>query len=137
MQKIYTGGCRCGQLRYEIAADPIFMNHCQCRDCQHVSGTGHGSYLTFPSDTLKKDGKADDWVVAGDSGSLKRHGSCRTCGSPVWLTFDAMPEIFTVHAAGLDDPSLFEPQCVTYASRGHNWDHIDPGLARWETMPGA
>src|SRR5262245_57653169 len=25
------------------------MNDCQCRDCQRTSGTGHGSYLTFPS----------------------------------------------------------------------------------------
>ena len=24
------------------------MNDCQCRDCQQTSGTGHGSYLTFP-----------------------------------------------------------------------------------------
>ena len=28
---------------------PIFQNHCQCRDCQRRSGTGHGSYLTFPA----------------------------------------------------------------------------------------
>ena len=32
-----------------VSAEPIFMNDCQCRDCQRTSGTGHGSYLTFPS----------------------------------------------------------------------------------------
>jgi len=30
---------------YEISAEPIAMNDCQCRDCQSTSGTGHGSYI--------------------------------------------------------------------------------------------
>ena len=48
MSKAFTGGCACGAVRYEIADDPMVMNDCQCRDCQRTSGTGHGSYLTFP-----------------------------------------------------------------------------------------
>jgi hypothetical protein len=43
----YVGGCACGAIRYETSSKPIFENHCQCRDCQKRSGTGHGSYLTF------------------------------------------------------------------------------------------
>jgi hypothetical protein len=35
-----TGGCACGAIRYEISAEPLAMNHCQCRDCQRKSGTG-------------------------------------------------------------------------------------------------
>lgn len=48
MNNPYTGGCSCGAIRYEIPANPVMMNDCQCRDCQHESGTGHGSHLTFP-----------------------------------------------------------------------------------------
>ena len=48
MSEAYTGGCACGAIRYEISAEPLVMNDCQCRDCQRKSGTGHGSYLTFP-----------------------------------------------------------------------------------------
>ena len=40
-----------------------------------------------------------------------------------------MPELFTVHAASLDDPARFKPQAVTYGVRGHAWDHLDPALA--------
>ncbi|MDB5516133.1 MAG: aldehyde-activating protein [Tardiphaga sp.] len=45
MSEVYTGGCACGAIRYEIPTEPLVMNHCQCRDCQRKSGTGHGSYL--------------------------------------------------------------------------------------------
>lgn len=136
MTDAYTGGCACGAIRYEIAAAPVFSNHCQCRDCQQTSGTGHGSYLTFAgrgSATLT--GDATLWAMVGDSGNTKTRGFCPRCGSPVYMTFAAMPDLFTIHAASLDDPSRYAPQVVTYRTRGHAWDHIDPILPQFEKMP--
>ncbi|AXI04732.1 GFA family protein [Aquirhabdus parva] len=136
MIKPYTGGCACGAIGYEISEEPIFSNHCQCLDCQHASGTGHGSYLTFPNMghvTLK--GEAKHWDRVADSGHVKTHWFCPNCGSPVYLTFAAMPHLFTVHAASLDDPSRFIPQVVTYNDRGHSWDQLDPILPKFEKMP--
>jgi len=136
MSKAYTGGCACGAIRYEISAEPLLANHCQCRDCQHKSGTGHGSYLTFPSrDAATLTGQAKRWDMVGDSGNVKTRGFCSTCGSPVYLTFAAMPELFTIHAASLDDPGRFKPQIVTYAVRGHAWDPLDPALPKFDKMP--
>ncbi|KQV68118.1 GFA family protein [Rhizobium sp. Root1220] len=139
MSKLYSGGCACGQIRYETSADPIVELHCQCRECQRRSGTGHSSYLTFGERAAAVDisGDATQWRVAGDSGNDKIHAFCPTCGSPVYLTFAAMPNIIAIHAASLDDPSLFKPQAVTYNIRGHAWDTIDPSLAIFETMPPA
>ncbi len=138
MSKAYTGGCACGAIRYEINAEPVFSNHCQCRDCQYKSGTGHGSYLTFAGRAaVKLSGKATQWDMTGDSGNKKTRGFCPTCGSPVSLTFAAMPDLFTIHAASLDDPSRFKPQVVTYTKRGHAWDKFDSALPAFEKMPPA
>ena len=46
-----------------------------------------------------------------------------------------MPDLFTVHAASLDDPARFKPQAVTYAMRGHAWDDLDPALPKFDKMP--
>jgi hypothetical protein len=137
MTKRYTGGCACGAIRYETSSEPIFSNHCQCLDCQRRSGTGHGSYLTFPRQAdVAITGEAKSWRVAGDSGNEKIHAFCPTCGTPVYLTFAAMPEPIAIHAASLDDPAQFNPQVVTYTIRGLAWDTIDPALATFERMPG-
>lgn len=136
MSAKYTGGCACGAIRYEIAGEPIFQNHCQCRDCQRKSGTGHGSYLTFPKAGVELQGEATHWAIVADSGHAKTRSFCPTCGSPLSLTFSANPEIFTVHAASLDDPTRFTPQAVTYTVRAHDWDHLYPALPRFEKMPG-
>ena len=137
MSQTYTGGCACGAIRYEIAGEPIFQNHCQCRDCQRKSGTGHGSYLTFPRDGVTQRGEATRWDIVADSGNVKTRAFCPTCGSPVYMTFSFAPGVFTVHAASLDDPGRYRPQAVTYTVRGHDWDHLDPALQKFETMPSA
>ena len=135
MSQAYTGGCACGAIRFEIAADPVFQNHCQCLDCQHKSGTGHGSYLTFARAGVTHSGEATRWDIVGDSGNTKTRAFCPTCGSPVYMTFAAMPELFTVHAGSLDEPARFQPQAVTYAKRGHVWDRLAPDLPKFDTMP--
>ena len=136
MSTPYTGGCACGALRYEISAEPLAMNHCQCLDCQKTSGTGHGSYLSFPD---RKDvileGQATHWDMVADNGHVKTRGFCPACGAPVFLTFSATPQVFTVHAGSLDDPGRFAPQMATYAVRGHAWDALDPAMTRFERMP--
>jgi hypothetical protein len=136
MSQRYTGGCACGAIRYETSSEPIFENHCQCRDCQKRSGTGHGSYLTFARRTeVAISGEAGTWRVAGDSGNEKVHAFCPVCGTPVYLTFIAAPELIAVHATSLDDPGQFRPQALTYRGRGYAWDAIDPSLTSFEKMP--
>jgi hypothetical protein len=129
MSEPYTGGCACGAIRYEISAEPVVMNDCQCRDCQRKSGTGHGSYLTFPRMAVKLRGEAKHWDIVGDSGNVKTRAFCPACGSPVYMTFAARPDRFTVHAASLDDPSRYKPQMVMYGVRGYAWDHVDSSPA--------
>ena len=75
---------------------------------------------------------AAHWDIVGDSGNVKTRAFCPTCGSPVYLLFTAMPGIFTIHAASLDDPARFNPQVVTYGVRGYDWDNLDPALPKFD-----
>ena len=84
---------------------------------------------------MKREGEAKHWDIVGDSGNVKTRAFCPTCGSPVYMTFAAMPDLFTVHAASLDDPGQFKPQVVTYGVRGYGWDHLDPALTKFDKMP--
>jgi hypothetical protein len=136
MSEAYQGGCACGAVRYEISGEPVFQNHCQCRDCQKKSGTGHGSYLTVLRDGVKLTGKTTHWDLVADNGNVKTRAFCPTCGSPLYITFKANPQFMAVHAASLDDPARFKPQAVTFTSRGLAWDKLDPTLQGFAKMPG-
>lgn len=135
MTDAYTGGCACGGIRYEIAAEPLVMLDCQCLDCQKKSGTGHLSHLVYPRAAVKLTGTAKHWDMVADSGNVKTRAFCPECGSPLYVTFPANPDVFAVHAGSLDDPARFKPQFVTYVVRGHAWDKIDPALPKFDRMP--
>ena len=85
----------------------------------------------------KLKGEATHWDIVGDSGNVKTHAFCPACGSPVYLTFAAMPDLFAVHATSLNSHRpWFKPQMVTYGVRGpYGWDHLDPGLPKFDRMP--
>ena len=135
MSEPYTGGCACGAIRYEISAEPVAMNDCQCRQCQRESGTGHASHLTFPNSAVTVMGQALHWEMVGDTGTVKKRAFCPNCGAPVYMTFQDMPDYFVVRAASLDDPSRYKPQMVTWTAAAQAWDHVDPDLPKLDRMP--
>lgn len=135
MSDSYEGGCACAAIRYGSTGEPVFSNHCQCRDCQRESGTGHGSYLTFRRADMTFAGETATWDMVADSGSVKTRHFCPTCGVAVYLTFAAMPDFVAVRAGSLDDPGRFKPHAVTYALRAWPWDLIDADLVRFDKMP--
>ncbi|MEY9589940.1 hypothetical protein ABIA06_002231 [Bradyrhizobium yuanmingense] len=135
MEKPYTGGCACGAIRYSIEGEPLFSNHCQCRDCQRESGSGHGSYATFARAGVTLTGDARHWDMVANNGKVKTRGFCTQCGVAVYMTFAAQPDVFTIRAASLDEPARYRPQAVTFAARGQGWDPLDPGLVKFDGMP--
>jgi hypothetical protein len=135
MGEPYSGGCACGAIRYEVSGVPLTQNDCQCRQCQRQAGTGHGSYLTFVDAEVKLQGEAEHWETKGELGTVKRSRFCSNCGSPVFLTFPEMPNVFVVRAGSLDDPSRYQPELVMWTAAGHPWDSVGQELARFEKMP--
>ena len=133
----YTGGCACGAVRYEIAADPVLSWKCQCRDCQRASGTGHGSGVGFPKAAVRMTGTLKFYEVRAASGNIAGRGFCPICGAWVASTTSGFPDLAIVTAGSLDEPGKFAPQLVCWASSGHAWDDVAQGLPKYEKMPPA
>jgi hypothetical protein len=135
MHGSHTGGCACGAIRFSISGDPVAALHCQCRQCQRDSGTGHGSHLVFNCATVELQGTAGAWRQSGDGGTVKEKAFCPTCGTPVYISFPDNPDLFSVMAASLDEPERFQPQFVVWADAGQAWDYSDPSLSQSPRMP--
>lgn len=137
MAELITGGCLCGAVRYECRAEPQFAGHCQCRDCQKHTGTGHSSYLGVPADALSISGEIRHYDTTAESGSIATRGFCPICGSPILFKTNAVTGSIFLTAGSLDDPSLFEPSVVVFTASAQSWDHIDPALQRFPRSPQA
>lgn len=135
MSAVNKGGCLCGDIRYEVTADPAMAGHCHCTDCQKYSGGGHISIMAVPDAGFALKGDVASFDKTADSGNTITRHFCAKCGAHVHNTNTGMPGLTFVSVGTLDDPSVFEPQMVVYASRAHAWDKQPSDLAHFPAMP--
>ena len=126
MQIRFQGGCSCGAVRYESSADPQFSFHCQCRQCQRASGTGHASLLAVPAEALAIRSALKFHDQKADSGNITSRGFCPVCGNPIVSKSSGYPQMQLVHAASLDDPSWFKPEKLAHTESAQPWDFVNP-----------
>jgi hypothetical protein len=126
----FSGGCSCGAVRYEIAAEPIRGFQCQCRDCQRDTGGGHASVMVFARNAFHLSGKVTEISRTADSGAGKSKGFCGNCGVPIYNKPEDKPEFIGIYVGSLDNAAAFKPAIVLFCSRGHEWDHLDPDVPK-------
>ena len=139
MRKIntpFSGGCACGAIRYQSAAEPMFMFHCHCRDCQRASGGPFSSYVIVPAEAFKiLEGSLRFHDSPSERGGKTHRGFCPDCGSPIVVKTDSQSEIVAIRTASLDDPSWFNQQMDVWTSDAHAWDQMNPALPKFEKYP--
>jgi hypothetical protein len=132
-----TGGCVCGALRYEIAAQPLMMMRCHCRDCQHITGGPYAPAILFPIEAFKitKGAVQYHFTESLANGKHKR-GFCSKCGSRLTggeAEHDS--KMVGVVAGSLDDPSWFRPTMDIFVADAQPWECQGADLPRYEAYP--
>ena len=106
----FTGGCICGGVRYECAADPIAMGNCHCRDCQRASASAYAPALLVPASAVSITGEVKYYDVTGDSGSIVQRGFCPTCGARLFGKPAAGAGIMSIAAGSRTTQAGFGPK---------------------------
>ena len=80
-----SGGCQCGNLRYEIHSDPPDTYICHCRECQHQSASAFGISVIVSEVAFQlAQGQPKVWSRPTDAGRMLDCYFCTNCGSRVW-----------------------------------------------------
>jgi hypothetical protein len=111
-----TGGCLCGAVRYECSAEPVMTGNCHCRDCQRATGGTYASAVFVPRNAVTITGEVKYYDSTGDSGNIVSRGFCPTCSSRLFGKPAVMPEVMSIMAGSLDDPSNHKPAMDIYTA---------------------
>lgn len=122
--------CACGQLTATATEDPIRVSVCHCLECQKRTGSVFGAQARFPAASVQVAGKSNVFTRVGDSGGNISFRFCPTCGSTVWYTIDAQPEVMAIPVGAFADPGFPAPARSFYDSRRHGWVVIAETIER-------
>lgn len=112
------GGCRCGQLRFKIAAAPLITMACHCTGCQRMTASAFSLSAAIPADSFEL--IQGEPVIGGLHGAT-RHYFCPRCMSWMFTRAEGMDGFVNVRSTMLDDPSAFPPFVETFTSEKLAW----------------
>jgi hypothetical protein len=104
MQQSYTGGCRCGKVRYQLTAEIGEVVSCNCSRCQRL-----GLLLTFaPVENFRMLAGEDATSDYQFNKHIVHHRFCSTCGVQSFASGKGPDgrEMVAVNVRCLDDIDL-------------------------------
>src|SRR4051812_1194701 len=127
MAKI-SGHCLCGQVTYSADAEPVAQALCHCANCQRQTGTAFSIVIGVPADKFTVEGATlSSFPTTGDvHGTTTLRHFCSRCGSPIYSSVEATPEVVWVKAGTLDDASWLEPQAEVWTRSAQPWSPRRP-----------
>ena len=135
MSKLYTGGCLCGEIRYQITENPITAYNCHCAECQKVASSAFGMSVRIDAKDFNiTQGKPKSIKTLADSGRTKYGYFCQECGTRIYG--EPSSSTFVVVKAGtLDDPNWFKPIAHIWTRSAQNWFPFSDKLKKFEQAP--
>src|SRR5690349_22311735 len=99
------GGCACGEVRYRLTSEPLFVHCCHCLNCQRQTGSAFVVNVLIETDRLEiLVGDPRPVPVPRDDGTQQEVWRCPTCQVALFSRYTS-PRIRFVRAGTLDDPA--------------------------------
>lgn len=112
------GGCRCGQVRLKISAQPILTMACHCAGCQKMSSSAFSLSAAIPAEGF--DIIAGEPVIGGLHGGT-RHYFCPHCMTWMFTRPEGMDWFVNLRSTMLDDTGGIAPFIETFTSEKLPW----------------
>ncbi|MFO0993595.1 MAG: GFA family protein [Hyphomicrobiales bacterium] len=102
---------------------------CHCLACQRRTGSVFGVQARFRRDQVAISGRSTEFTRKADSGNTLTFRFCPLCGSTVYWTFRAFPDLVAVAVGTFADPTFPAPRHSVFETSRHGWAEAPSGDA--------
>ena len=128
-----TGGCHCGEVRYEVDGDPITHALCHCSDCRRHAGAPVVGWTMYPAGSLKLTQGTTKTYESSENG---RRQFCPNCGTGLFYTNEAvLPGLVDIQSASYDNPELIPARVQIQTAERISWMEKAHELPSFERYP--
>src|SRR5205823_9418356 len=125
------GGCRCGQVRLRISAQPLLTMACHCTGCQRMTASAFSLSAAILSEGFAV--TRGEPVIGGLHGPT-RHYFCPYCMSWIFTRPEGFDWLLNVRSTMLDDRRWSIPFIETWTSEKVPWA-TTPAIHSFATVP--
>ena len=115
----HTGGCMCGEIRYQAKAPPQSSTICYCVWCRHSAGAVSVAWLTFRAEDFAVT-KGQPASYASSPGVVRTF--CPRCGTSLTYKLERRKGEIDVTTGSTDRPEDYPPDGAVFPSHKVAWD---------------
>jgi hypothetical protein len=131
-----TGGCYCGEVRYQADGEPGFRGQCFCRECRYIAGGSANLFWVMPADTFTYVKGEPKRFARRDLETPATREFCGECGTHITTRAPRNPSGVVLKVGTLDDPSLYGgPQSVLWCDEAEAYHQIPEGVRAFPKFP--
>jgi hypothetical protein len=105
----HTGGCHCGQVKFETDLEPMIVAQCNCKSCRRITGSlALGSM--YAEDEITITGNTDTYSYQGGSGHENVAHFCTNCHVRVAMYPEVMEGVVGIPVGTFDNANLLRPK---------------------------
>jgi len=120
-----TGGCLCGEIRYESDLPPYLVGHCHCKMCQKGVGNIYSTAAFFKIANFRYLHGIPKWFNSDGA----NRGFCAQCGSPIGFQRHGFEDEYCAIWLGtLDRPGDFKPTVQWHLESKIPWVEMNSNL---------
>ena len=120
-------------IRYRLAAKPMFVHCCHCRDCQRQTGSAFVINALIETDRVERlEGETEAVPVPTDSGRPHVIHRCPVCKIAVWSHYGGLLPLSFVRVGTLDEPSALSPDVHIYTRSKLPWVALPHGVPAFD-----
>jgi hypothetical protein len=127
--RMLTGSCECGRVRYRVADAFLYAANCHCSQCRAATGSAFKPFAGIERDKLEVTDGRDGLLVFGEDDL--NNTRCAACGS---LLFSVVRDGAYVHVAlgSLVDAPTIRPTEHIFVGSKAQWFEIADDLPQFE-----
>jgi len=128
------GGCSCGEIRYRVEGDPMFVHCCHCTSCQTETGSAFVINALYESErVMPTSGEPVSILTPSESGRGQQIWRCPSCHVALWSNYGgAVDKVRFVRVGTLDRPGDLPPDIHIYARSKLPWVILPEGATAVE-----
>ncbi len=128
----YNGRCTCGDVRYSMNSEPMYVHCCHCTECQRTSGSAFALNAMIEADRVELlAGEVELINTPTPSGKGQKIYRCPSCKVAVWSNY-AVAKIGDrmrfVRVGTLDDAAAITPDIHIFAASKQPWVELPDGV---------